>query len=83
MRVLFQCNGFLPSSIGGTEVLSYYVVRELSRRGHEILVVTEPTKSDALGAQTFDGLNLIRVKFDAAMASRSRGLTSPFARRAF
>jgi glycogen(starch) synthase len=70
LRVLYQCNAFLPSVIGGTEILSYNLVKELGRRGHEVLVVTGRAKSDAPGRQTLDGLTLVRLEFDAAVASR-------------
>ena len=71
MRVLYQCNGFLLSTIGGAEVLSYHLMKELSRRGHEILVVAPRGESDPPGRQTYDGLDLVRLDFDVAMASRS------------
>jgi glycogen(starch) synthase len=71
MRILYQCNGFLPSTIGGAEVLSFHLMKALSRRGHEVLVVTEGAKSNALGPQTFQGLYVVRLDFKVAMASRS------------
>jgi len=71
VRVLYQCNGFLLSTIGGVEVLSYHLLKELSRRGHEVLVITGREKSDPAGAQTFGGLDLVRLDFDRAVASRN------------
>ena len=71
MRILYQCNGFLLSTIGGVEVLSYHLLKELRRRGHEILVVTGRAKSDLSGPQTFNGLDLVRLDFDGAAASRN------------
>lgn len=71
MRILSQCNGFLPATIGGAEVLSYHLLKELKRRGHEILVLAGRTSSDPLGPQTFDGIDLVRLNFDTTIASRS------------
>lgn len=71
MRLLYQCNGFLLSTIGGVEVLSYHLLKELSRRGHDVLVITGRDQSDPLGAQIFDGLDLVRLDFDYAVASRN------------
>src|SRR5262245_43769252 len=71
MRVLYQSGGFLPGIIGGVEVLSFYLVKELSHRGHEILVVSQRGSSDPLGRQAFDGLDVVKLDFNAALASRS------------
>jgi glycogen(starch) synthase len=71
VRVLYQSNGFLLSTIGGVEVLSYHLLKELRRRGHDILAVTGREQSDPLGAQTFDGLDIVRFDFDHAVASRN------------
>ena len=71
MRVLYQSNGFLLSTIGGVEVLSYHLLKELRRRGHDVLVITGREQSDPLGAQTFDGLDIVRLDFDHAVASRN------------
>jgi glycosyltransferase involved in cell wall biosynthesis len=71
VRVLYQSNGFLLSTIGGVEVLSYHLLKELRRRGHDILAVTGCEQSDPLGAQTFDGLDIVRFDFDHAVASRN------------
>jgi glycogen(starch) synthase len=70
LRILYQCNGFLLSSIGGAEVLSYHLAKALVRRGHEILVVAPRAGSDPLGRQTFDGLDIVRLDFANAIASR-------------
>ena len=71
LRILYQCNGFLPSLIGGVEILSHHLVRELCRRGHDVLVVTERRETDLPGRQRFDGIDIVRLGFDAAMARRS------------
>ena len=71
MRILYQCCGFLLSMIGGAEVLSYHLVKELSRRGHEVLIVAPCVGSDREGHQTYDGLDLVRLDFDVALASRN------------
>jgi glycosyltransferase involved in cell wall biosynthesis len=71
VRILYQCNGFLLSTIGGVEVLSYHLLKELRRRGHDVLVVTGREQSDASGAQTFDGLDLVRLDFEQAVSSRN------------
>jgi glycogen(starch) synthase len=62
MRILYQCNGFLPA-IGGVEVLSYHLVTELRRRGHEVLVITQRAGLGAPVRETFDGLDLLRFDF--------------------
>lgn len=83
MRILSQCNGFLPSTIGGAEVLLYHLLKELNRRDHEILVVAPRENSDSLGRQAFDGLDLVKVDFGTALASRNlsalRGVSSTVA----
>jgi glycogen(starch) synthase len=71
VRVLYQSNGFLLSTIGGVEVLSYHLLKELRRRGHDVLVITGREKSDPEGAQTFDGIDIVRLDFDRAVASRN------------
>lgn len=70
MRILYQCNGFLLSTIGGVEVLSLHLLKALRRRGHDILVVTGRGRSDPPGPQTFDELDLVRLDFDQTVASR-------------
>ena len=70
MRVLYQCNGFLLSTIGGVEVLSLHLLKALRLRGHDILVVTGRGRSDPPGAQKFDELDLVRLDFDQVVASR-------------
>jgi glycogen(starch) synthase len=57
--------------IGGAEVLSYHLLKELNRRHHDILVVAARSSSDPVGHQRFDGLDVIKLDFDAAVASRS------------
>jgi glycogen synthase len=71
VRILYQCSGFLPGSIGGVEVLSYHLVKELIHRGHEILVVANRDDCDPLGPQTFDGLDLVKLEFVPAMQTRN------------
>lgn len=71
MRILCQCSGFLPSAIGGAEVLLHHLVTALRRRGHEILVMAPCGPGDAPGARTVDGLDLVRLDVDSAMASRN------------
>jgi glycogen(starch) synthase len=71
VRVLYQTNGFLLSTIGGVEVLSYHLLKELRRRGHDVLLLTGRELSDPLGAQTFDGIDIVRLDFDYAVASRN------------
>jgi glycogen(starch) synthase len=70
VRILYQCNGFLPGTIGGVEVLSHHLLTELRRRGHEILTIAGRARSDPLGPQTFDGLDLVKLDFELAVASR-------------
>ena len=71
MRILYQCNGFLLSTIGGAEVMSYHLTKELTRRGHQLLIVAPRKDSDPPGYQTFDGLDLVRLDFGPAIESRS------------
>ena len=61
--------------MGGVEVLSYHLLKELSRRGHDILVMTQRAGSDASGRDTFDGLNLVRLDY-GLVAIRSRNLSA-------
>jgi glycogen synthase len=71
VRILYQSSGFPPGTIGGSEVLSYHLVKELSRRYHEILVVSSPGNCDVLGRQRFDDLDIVKLDFDAALANRN------------
>jgi len=71
VRILYQCSGFLPGNIGGVEVLSYHLVKELLHRGHEILVIANRDDCDPLGRQTFDGLDLVRLDFLASVQTRN------------
>src|SRR6476620_2343554 len=71
VRILYQCSGFLLSTIGGAEVLSYHLLKELSRRGHDIVVLTPRMHSDSVGPQRFNGLDLVKLDFNAAIASRN------------
>lgn len=71
MRVLFQCSGFLPTTIGGAEVLSYHLVKELQRRGHELLVVTSrSSRSDPAGHATYNDVKLVKLDAERAVAQR-------------
>lgn len=71
MRILYQSNGFLPSLIGGVEVLSYHLLRELGRRGHQVLAISECRQMDQRGRRTFDGIDLVQLAFAPTMASRN------------
>jgi glycogen(starch) synthase len=47
------------------------LLKELRRRGHDVLVITGREPSDPSGAQTFDELHVVRIDFDRAVASRN------------
>lgn len=71
VRVLYQCNAFLPGRIGGIQILSYHLLNKLRQRGYDLLTVCARVGSELLGLQTFDGLDVVRLDFDDAIASRS------------
>jgi glycogen(starch) synthase len=71
LRILYQSNGFLPSLIGGVEVLSYHLLRALAARGHDVLAISECRQMDQLGRRTYDGIDLVQLAFAPTMASRS------------
>ncbi len=62
MRILWQCDGFLPSVIGGTEVLGWHLLRRLRERGHEVLVMTPRVADEPSGRECRDGIEIVRLE---------------------
>ncbi len=64
MKILQITPAFVPSEFGGIKMQSYYLSRELVRRGHDVTVYTSNaysnmTKSDRRGAYDVDGIKVI------------------------
>ena len=74
MRVVYQCENFLPDVIGGAEVFSAHLLKALQARGHDVLVLTSrPGEQAAEKYSTFDGIDV--CKLDFANVLRARDLT--------
>lgn len=74
MRVVYQCENFLPDVIGGVEVFSAHLLKALQARGHDVLVLTSrPGEQAAEKYSTFDGIDV--CKLDFANVLRARDLT--------
>ncbi len=65
MKILFLVHDFLPEHVGGTEVHSAQLARELFRRGHEVVIVcTERDLARAQGdvlERRYEGLRVLEV----------------------
>ncbi|MHA1594058.1 MAG: glycosyltransferase family 4 protein [Candidatus Baldrarchaeia archaeon] len=60
MRIVFVLPNFLPVRIGGTEVVTYYLARELSRRGNDVYVLTSHFRGLPY-AEVMEGVKVRRV----------------------
>jgi glycosyltransferase involved in cell wall biosynthesis len=67
MRILCQCEGYLPDVIGGEEVLNARLFDHLRRRGHDILVLTSCVGGRPAGRYAYDGIPLQKLEFGAAL----------------
>ncbi len=70
MRILYQADGFLPSVHGGVEVLSWYLLKALVRRGHDVRVVSTLIDGDAPGLVSIGGLDVLKLDFIRALHRR-------------
>ena len=68
MRVLFWVQRFWPH-IGGVEVHSARFLRAMRERGFELTVLTSPGDLDLPATESFEGIPLHRVRFEAALSS--------------
>ena len=68
MRVLFWVQRFWPH-IGGVEVHSARFLRAMRERGFELTVLTSPGDLDLPATDSFEGIPLHRVRFEAALSS--------------
>lgn len=73
MRVIYQCENFLPDVIGGAEVFSAYLLKALQARQHDVLVLTSRPGGLAEEYSTFDGINVRKLDFENVL--RARNLT--------
>jgi len=64
MRILFVAHGFPPQSVGGTELCTYYLAKELNKR-HEVYVFhrrADPSQEEyAIEDYMFDGLRVTSI----------------------
>ena len=62
MRILTVADFFYPDVVGGSAVMSYQIMRELTRRGHEISVLTRQSEK-AMLTQSTPGIQIHRYPF--------------------
>jgi glycogen(starch) synthase len=70
VRILCHCDGYLTSAIGGVEVLSYHLQKELRARGHEVLVLTTRIGDELLGPARYQDQDIVRLDFHGALKRR-------------
>lgn len=75
MKILLAVHQFLPRYMSGTEMLTYYVAKELQRRGHEVSVITAVPNSDHYGFEIteYDGLEVIGYHYHAQRVAQKSG----------
>ena len=65
MRIVQVVHGFPPESVTGTELCTYYLSKELVRRGHEVSVFTASPDPSAkryhVASDDYDGLDVTRI----------------------
>ena len=69
MRILYWMEVYWPA-IGGIEVLSALAIRELRRRGHEVVVVTRQGDLDRPAVDEYEGTPIHRFPFARALTER-------------
>jgi len=60
LRVAFILFNFLPYKVGGTEIATYYLAKELAKAGHDIYVITSHFRN-ARYYEDMDGIKVIRI----------------------
>ena len=73
MRILCHCDGYLTSAIGGVEVLSFHLQKELRARGHEVLVLTTRIGDEPTGPAHYQDQDIVRLDFHGALQRRDLG----------
>ncbi|HXJ83230.1 MAG TPA: glycosyltransferase family 4 protein [Candidatus Methylomirabilis sp.] len=68
MRVLYWVQRFWPH-IGGVEVHSAQFLRAMRERGFELTVLTSPGDLDLPAVDSFEGIPVHRMRFEAALSS--------------
>ena len=68
MRVLYWVQRFWPH-IGGVEVHSTRFLRAMRERGFELTVLTSPGDRDLPAVDSFEGIPVHRMRFEAALSS--------------
>ena len=68
MRVLYWVQRFWPH-IGGVEVHSARFLRAMRERGFELTVLTSPGDLDLPATDSFEGIPMHRLRFEAALSS--------------
>lgn len=62
MRILHVIHQYLPDAVGGTEVSTHHLARELQARGHAVAVFfPEPGQAPALMRDSYEGVPVYRA----------------------
>ncbi len=78
MKIVLAVHQFLPEFSAGTEILTYETAKELSRRGHEVEVVTalpvDPStaKEQPFSAYEYNGLSVRRYNHNVHVISPNK-----------
>jgi len=62
LRIAFILFNFLPYKVGGTEIATYYLAKELAEEGHDVYVLTSHFK-DAKFYERMNGIRVIRISW--------------------
>ena len=78
MRILYTTHQFLPDYSAGTEILTYSTAKEISKRGHEVRVVTGyPAKGAIEASNAFDHYEYDGIPVDRFFHSNTLSINSP------
>jgi N-acetyl-alpha-D-glucosaminyl L-malate synthase BshA len=73
VKVAILTRDFPPKHLGGTEIATYNLAKELSKKGHQVLIVT--TWDKELPAETIEcGFRIRRVRFSRSKILKYPGL---------
>ncbi len=75
LRIVFQCNAFLPDVIGGIEVFAAHFLPRLMARGHQVLVITSSVGGQPQGRTSYDGIDILKLNFVEALMDRQIATT--------
>jgi glycosyltransferase involved in cell wall biosynthesis len=84
MRILQVVHQFPPSKVGGTEIYTQDLARELARQGHEVIVFHREalaTDQPCSEERAFDGVRIHRVCYNVSPAPSLRSFLLSFSNR--